>query len=61
MHLHDRAGTLASKYIYINSIGVRVHFNFSSISITSSGIVRIYQATHSCLCYNLYIYTTLTP
>ena len=21
-----------------------------------SGIVHIYQATHSCLCYNLYIY-----
>ena len=43
-------------YIGYNT-GTRVLPDIYALAVPS-GVVRIYQATHSCLCYNLYLYPT---
>ena len=50
MHLHDRAGTLASLYIKLKSrLSVRPHFWHADISVVSESIETGLARNESCV------------
>ena len=60
LHISYNTGTRALPDIYALALGRAAPSGVVRIYQRARGRVRIYQAKHSCLCYNLYIRTDIS-